>query len=177
MEPSPAGGAAHKNEGASILMRPSSSSGIFTMAQPKLVLGLERLSDPNLLACGWAEVATLKDNAPFPAPWGDNALTWGALNAAQLTYRDAYNVARHDGRSSSAGITYRDAYNVALSRDVQKIRRRNAARQALVEMLRRVGAHVEFSANGNPTMLASSGFELRQEPVQHVTAQRCGLCV
>jgi hypothetical protein len=157
MEPSPAGGAAHKNEGASILMRPSSSSGIFTMAQPKLVLGLERLSDPNLLACGWAEVATLKDNAPFPAPWGDNALTWGALNAAQLTYRDAYNV--------------------ALSRDVQKTRRRNAARQALVEMLRRVGAHVEFRANGNPTMLASSGFELRQEPVQHVTAQRCGLCV
>ena len=127
------------------------------MAQPKLVLGLERLSDPNLLACGWAEVATLKDNAPFPAPWGDNALTWGALNAAQLTYRDAYNV--------------------ALSRDVQKIRRRNAARQALVEMLRRVGAHVEFRANGNPTMLASSGFELRQEPVQHVIAQRCGLCV
>ena len=127
------------------------------MAQPKLVLGLERLSDPNLLACGWAVVATLKDNAALPAPWGDNALTWDAFDAAQLTYRDAYNV--------------------ALSRDVQKTRRRNAARQALVEMLRRVGAHVEFRANGKPTMLASSGFELPQEPVQHVTAQRCGLCM
>jgi hypothetical protein len=118
---------------------------------------LERLSDPDLLACGWAMVATMKDNAALPAPWGDNALTWDAFNAAQLTYRDAYNV--------------------ALSRDVQKIRRRNAARQALVEMLRWVGAHVEFRANGNPPMLASSGFELRQEPVQHVIAQRCGLCV
>ena len=53
-----------------------------------------------------------------------------------------------------------DAYSAALSRDVQKINRRNEARQVFVELLRRVGAYVEFRAHGNVTMLASSGFEL-----------------
>ena len=116
------------------------------MAQPKLILGFDRLSDPNLLAFGGAVVAAMKDNAAFPSPWGDNALTWDGFNTAL--------------------VAYRDAYNLALSRDVQKISRRNAARQTFVDVLRRVGAYVEFRANGNRTMLASSGFELRQQTVR-----------
>ncbi len=116
------------------------------MAQPKLILGFDRLSDPNLLAFGGAVVAAMKDNAAFPSPWGDNALTWDGFNTAL--------------------VAYRDAYSAALSRDVQKINRRNEARQVFVDLLRRVGAYVEFRAHGNVTMLASSGFELRAESVR-----------
>lgn len=116
------------------------------MAQPKLILGFDRLSDPNLLAFGGAVVAAMKDNAAFPSPWGDNALTWDGFNTAL--------------------VAYRDAYSAALSRDVQKINRRNEVRQVFVELLRRVGAYVEFHAHGNVRMLASSGFELRAESVR-----------
>jgi hypothetical protein len=113
------------------------------MVQPKIALGMERRSDPDLLAYGGAVVAALKDNASFPAPWGDSTPSWEQLDAAYQAYRDAYHA--------------------ALTHDTQKIAARNAARQAFTEMLRRVAAYVEFQANGSVAMLVSTGFALRQE--------------
>lgn len=113
------------------------------MVQPKIVLGMERRSDPNLLAYGGSVLAALKDNAAFPAPWGDDTPSWEQLDAAYQAYRDAYNA--------------------ALGHDTQKIALRNEARRAFVEMLRRLVAYLELKANGNAAVLASTGFELRQE--------------
>jgi len=113
------------------------------MVQPKIVLGLERRSDPNLLAFAGAVLAALKDNEAFPAPWSDETPSWDKLDAGYQAYRDAYHA--------------------ALGHDLQKIAQRNEARRLLVEMLRRVAAYLELRAAGNAVMLASTGFELRQE--------------
>ncbi len=113
------------------------------MVQPKIVLGTERRSDPDLLAYGGAVVAALKDNASFPPPWGDAVPGWDQLDAAYQAYRDGYHA--------------------ALTHDTQKIAARNAARQVFTEMLRRVAVYVEFRANGNLAMMGSAGFTLRQE--------------
>ncbi len=116
--------------------------GYIIMVQAKVILGMERRSDPDLLAYGGAVVAALKDNASFPQPWGDGVPSWEQVDAA---YR-----------------AYRDAYHAALTHDSQKIAARNAARQGVTEMLRRVAVYVEFRANGNLAMLGSTGFTLRQ---------------
>ena len=113
------------------------------MVQPKVVLGMERRSDPDLLAYGGAVLAALKDNAAFAPPWGEGTPSWEQLD-------DGYQA-------------YRDAYNAALGHDTQKIALRNGLRRAFVERLRRLAAYLEFRANGNVAMLASTGFELRQD--------------
>lgn len=120
------------------------------MVQAKVILGMERRSDPDLLAHGGAVVAAMKGNAAFPSPWGDSTLSWEQLDAAHAAYRDAYHA--------------------ALTHDTQKIAARNAARQVFTDMLRRVAAYVEFQANGNVAMLGSTGFALRQEAARSSSA-------
>lgn len=121
------------------------------MVQPKLILGLERRSDPDLLAYGGAVVAAMKDNAVFPPPWGDTTPSWAQLDAAYQAYRDAYHA--------------------ALTHDTQKIVVRNAARRSFADLLRRLAAYLEFSANGDAAKLGGTGFELRQEPVRATSGQ------
>jgi hypothetical protein len=119
------------------------------MVQPKLILGLERRSDPDLLAYGGAVVAAMKDNAAFPQPWGDGTPSWAQLDVALLAYRDAYNA--------------------ALTHDSQKIVVRNGARRSFTELLKRLAAYVEFNGNGDATKLGGTGFEVRQEHARATT--------
>jgi hypothetical protein len=106
-----------------------------------IILALERRSDPNLLAYGGAVVSGMRDNKAFPLPGTDTT-----PSGVQF---DGYFV------------TYRDAYNAALTHDTQKINLRNEARQVFCDALKRVAAYVEFTANGNMALLATTGFELR----------------
>jgi hypothetical protein len=119
------------------------SMGEFIMLQPKLILGLERRSDPDLLAYGGAAVTAMKENPVFPQPWGDATPSWDQLD---LAYQG-----------------YRDAYYAALTHDSQKIAVRKETRRSFVELLKRLAAYVEFTANGDVAKLGSTGFELRQE--------------
>lgn len=116
------------------------------MVQPKIILGLERRSDPDLLAYAGAVVTAMKDNAAFAPPWGDSTPSWAQIDAALQAYREAYYA--------------------ALTHDTQKIALRNMARRSFSEMLKRLAAYVEFTANGDVAMLGGTGFELRQEPAR-----------
>ena len=116
------------------------------MVQPKIVLGLERRSDPDLLAYGGAVVTAMKENPSFPPPWGDSTPSWAQLDGLLAAYRDAYYA--------------------ALTHDSQKIAVRNTARRSFCEALRRIAAYLEFTANGDVAMLGTTGFELRQEQVR-----------
>ena len=107
------------------------------MLQPKLILGLERRSDPDLLAYGGAAVTAMKENPAFPPPWGDTTPSWDQLDWAYQAYRDAYYA--------------------ALTHDSQKIALRNGARRSFIELLKRLAAYVEFTANGDVAKLGSSG--------------------
>ena len=124
------------------------------MPTSMIILGLDRRSDPALLAYGGAVVAAMKDNKAFPMPGTDAVPSWEVFNG--------YFVA------------YSDAYYAALSHDTQKIALRNDARQVFCEAFKRVAVYVEFIANGNMLLLATTGFELRHETPRSTTAELPG---
>jgi hypothetical protein len=58
---------------------------------------------------------------------------------------------------------YREAQLAVQSRDLRQIHRRDEARERLTLSLKRVAAYVELIANGDVTLLQSTGFELRRD--------------
>ncbi|MFM2059111.1 MAG: hypothetical protein RLY71_3496 [Pseudomonadota bacterium] len=113
------------------------------MYTAKIVLNLDRRSDPDLIAYGGAVLAGLKDNPDLPEPWDGPVSAWAQLN-------DSYSA-------------YRDGYHVALSHDTQKIAARKALRKTFSEQFTHVATYAEFKANGNVAMLQAMSFELRHE--------------
>lgn len=119
-----------------------------------IILALERRSDPNLLAYGGAVVVGMRDNKAFPLPGTDTTPSWVVLDGYLKTYSDDYYA--------------------ALSHDTQKIAARNKSRQVFCDALKRVAAYVEFTANGDMLLLATTGFELRHATSRTVNTDAPG---
>jgi len=113
--------------------------------QAKLLVSFERLSEADLLAKTGAIIAALTNNEHFSEPWLPQLPTLAQLIAA---YR-----------------AYLDAYHAALSRDTLKIAERNTARATLTDYLKRIAPYLEISAQGDVLILATSGYDLRNDSV------------
>ena len=114
--------------------------------QPKLIVAFDRLSGPDFLAKAGFIIASLTGNPHFPEPWPPQAPTLAQLN-------DAFNA-------------YRDAYHASLTRDTLKIAQRDIARQELIDLFKRLASYLELVAQGDATILATTGYDLRHDIVR-----------
>lgn len=118
--------------------------------QPKLIITFGRLSEADFQAKAGFIIASLTNNPHFPEPWPKQAPT-----LAQL---------------SDALAAYREAYHASLTRDTLKIKQREAAREALVNLLRLLASYLEFAAAGDVSILATTGYDLRNDIVRGVNS-------
>lgn len=114
--------------------------------QPKLIVTLERLNDAHLMAKSGLVIVSMTDNPRFPLPWPAPTPSLDELNTA---------------RDNFCAAVYACA-----TRDTVKIEQRNAAREVLIALLRRLVPYLEFAAQGDVTALASTGFDLRRDIVR-----------
>lgn len=110
--------------------------------QPKLIVTFDRFSESDFQAKAGQIIAALTANPRFVEPWPAPAPTLVSLNDALESYRTAYNA--------------------TTTRDSARIVQRNAARQSLTELLKRLAPYLEFVAHGDVEALASTGFDLRR---------------
>ena len=111
--------------------------------QAKLIVTFDRLSTSDFLVISGSIVNGMTNNSHFPEPWAGQGLTLVQLSAAYTAYEEAY----HEG----------------LTRDTNKIAQRNATRQTLTEILKRLALSLELMAQGDVAALATTGFELRHD--------------
>lgn len=114
--------------------------------QPKLIVTFDRLSEADFLVKAGFIIASLTQNANYPEPWATQAPSLAQLN-------DALNA-------------YRNAYHASLTRDTLKIAQRDTARQTLTNLFKRLAPYLELVAQGNVTILASTGYDLRHDIVR-----------
>ena len=115
----------------------------------KLIVSFDRLSEAEFLALAGAIVSSLANNPFFPRPWPNPAPSYEELE-------QAFNA-------------YQTAYQAALGHDTFKIAQRKDAREVLTAILKRLANYLELAANGDATLLASTGYELRRESAHSTT--------
>ena len=113
--------------------------------QAKLIVTFDRLSTSDFLVNSGSIVNAMTNNSHFPEPWAGLGLTLEQLTAAYTAYEETY----HE----------------ALTRDTNKIAQRNATRQTLTDILKRLALSLELMAQGDVAALATTGFELRHDIV------------
>ena len=118
--------------------------------QAKVLLSFTRQPDPDYQVKVSVIISSMTDNPHYPEPW--------PAPVPPLA------------RIVTAAATFNQAYIAALTHDSNKIRARNEARETLTEMLKLLAAYVELVANGNIAILASSGFDLRQDTGPRTTS-------
>jgi hypothetical protein len=114
--------------------------------QSKLIVTFERLSEADFQVKAGFIIASLTNNPNFPEPWPDIAPSLAQINGA-------------------FGV-YKDYYHASLTGDTVKIGLRKDARNQLTNLLKRLTAYLEFVAQQDPAMLASTGYDQRKEPVR-----------
>ena len=114
--------------------------------QAKLIVTFDRLSTSDFLVNSGSIVNAMTNNSHFPEPWAGLGLTLEQLTAAYTAYEETY----HE----------------ALTRDTNKIAQRNATRQTLTDILKRLALSLELMAQGDVAALATTGFELRHDIVR-----------
>ncbi|MFM8332019.1 MAG: fibronectin type III domain-containing protein [Candidatus Methylumidiphilus sp.] len=111
--------------------------------QAKLIISFQRLSEADFQAKAGHIIAALTANPHYPEPWLPQVPSLSRLN-------DALNA-------------YREAYHASLTRDTLKIKQRNAARQALVDLFGQLAPYLEMIAQGDTDILSSTGYDLRRD--------------
>ena len=112
---------------------------LIIMKNSKIVIGFTTLSDGNLEAKALSIIDAMTDNANFPTP--------------SPTLSDV-----------SAAITeYSSALAGAKTRDKTQVANKNIKREALLNLLRDLAAYVNFTANGNKSVIVSSGFDTAKD--------------
>jgi len=114
--------------------------------QAKLIVTFDRLSISDFLTMSGSIVNGMTNNSHFKEPWAGQGLTLEQLTAAYTAFEEAYHA--------------------SLTRDTVKIAQRNATRQTLTEILKRLALSLELMAEGDVTALATTGFELRHDIVR-----------
>lgn len=110
------------------------------MKTPKISLSFSRFSDVGLLAKAQLILSKMSGNTSLPDP----VPSLGTLEDAIESYNTALTAAMKLGTD-----------NVAI---------KNAARLDLENVLKELGRWVTFTANGNVTILLSSGYDLNKMP-------------
>ena len=105
------------------------------MATYRTSLAFTRLSDAPLNSFAENTVVKMNGNPTFPAP----AVALAAITTAQLAFSNASNAAMQGGKQATAA--------------------KNAAREALISLLRQNAAYVQSVAGEDLVALLSSGFE------------------
>jgi predicted phage tail protein len=91
----------------------------------------------NILNC-------LTDHPKFPEPWSEHTPPLVLVRSQDTNYRK---------------------FQLAVqNRDLRQIHNRDEARAVLENSLRRVAAYIELVADGDMSVLATTGFEVRREP-------------
>ncbi len=111
--------------------------------QPKLIVAFDRLNNAELLVKSGFIVASLTQNVNYSEPWLPQMATLSDLTNAQ--------------------IAYKTAYQDALSQDKSKVIHRNECRVVLIAMLKNMATYCELVAQGNVSILETSGYDLRRE--------------
>jgi hypothetical protein len=111
-----------------------------TMKNSKLNLSFARYSDDAFATKGTSIYQMMLGNPAFPSPVPPLADVKAALDAYQAALIDA------------------------VTKDKVKVIAKKEARQALETVLLQLGYCVQYLANGNDTVLASSGFDLSKQP-------------
>jgi len=114
--------------------------------QAKLITTFDPLNESSYLAKAGTIVTALTANVYYPEPWAVQVPTLAELTAAYTAYLDCYHA--------------------ALSHDSIKIMLRNDARQALTELVKRLVPYLELVAQGNTQILATTGYDLRNDIVR-----------
>ncbi len=110
--------------------------------QAKLIIRFEHLSEPDFIVKAENIITSLTDNSHYNIPWPPQAPSLAELSLALKTYKDDY----HD----------------SINRDTLKIAQRNKSRLALTELLKRLPAYLEFIAQGDTAILATTGYDQRK---------------
>jgi hypothetical protein len=116
--------------------------------QPKLVISFDTLNEADFQAKVGHILSSLTDNPHFPEPWPEPVPSLAQLN-------EAYRV-------------YLDAYHASLTRDSLKIRQRDAARDALTDLLKHLANYLELVAHHDTDKLATTGYDLRKDAVRGI---------
>ncbi len=111
----------------------------YFMKPSKVVISFTSLSDGNLEAKALSIIDAMTDNPNFPNP----VPPLSDLSAALTDYSNALS-----------GAKTKDRTMVAI---------KNIKREALIAVLRNVAAYVSFTANGNRSVITSSGFDISKE--------------
>ncbi len=119
--------------------------------QAKLILNFDRLSEADFLTKADTILVALTGNPRFPEPWPAPAPSLSALTAVYDSYRTAFHASR--------------------TQDVFKVGLRNEGRQTLSVMFRQLAPYLEFVAHGDAPALASTGYDLRRDPVRTSTVE------
>jgi hypothetical protein len=109
-----------------------------------VITGVADYSDPDLIVYGGAVVTGTHNNADLPEPWASGTPPWLEMDTRYQAFCTAVYAAQ--------------------SHDAQKLKERNEARAAFIEVFKRVAAYAEFVANGNADLLLKAGFRLRRAP-------------
>jgi hypothetical protein len=118
--------------------------------QPKLIISLDNLSEPDFLVRVESIGASLPGNAAFPEPWPAQVPAPGTILTAVTAYQATYNAAKDGDRA--------------------KIKIRTQARTSLTGQLKTVAPYLEIVAAGDVGKLATTGFQLRHDIVKSVAA-------
>jgi hypothetical protein len=105
------------------------------MKKSRTIISFTRLSDGGLEAKALSIIDKMTDNATFPNPVPSLA----DVNAALTEYSAAFSNAQN-----------KDKVQVAI---------KNIKREALIDLLRSLAAYVNFTANGNKSVIVSAGFD------------------
>jgi hypothetical protein len=116
--------------------------------QPKLVIAFDTLNEADFQAKAGHILSCLTDNPNFPEPWPEPVPSLAQLN-------EAYRV-------------YLDAYHASLTRDSLKIRQRDAAREALTDLLKHLASYLELVAHHDADKLVTTGYDLRKDAVRGI---------
>lgn len=113
--------------------------------QPKLIITFEQLNEANFLVKTGAINSALTGNPFYPVPWIDQVPSIETINAAYTAYQEAYHA--------------------ALTRDTLKIVLRDTLRAALTVLLKQLAPYLEVIAQGDLSILVTTGYDLRRDIV------------
>ena len=115
--------------------------------QAKLIISFEHLSEPDFLVKAETIITALTGNSHYAEPWPPQAPSLAELTLALNTYKNDYHA--------------------SLTRDTLKIAQRISSRQNLSDLLKRLPSYLEFIAQGDTSILATTGYDLRKNSVHN----------
>jgi hypothetical protein len=113
---------------------------------PKLIIAFERLNESEFLAKSARILKSIGGNSHFPEPWPSKVPA-----EAQL---------------AKSFYAYQTAYSSAIAGNTSQIVIRDSARGQLTELLKKLAPFLELMADGDVSILQSTGYDLRKPPVR-----------